>query len=184
MIQGSLTEKIFGPELKLNMFERVAYSIAISVDDNIISKIFKTNRNKNMLSSTNVAYIDKSIFPHEKNRKFFVEKIRVELQGKGVIVFDLDSYLYLKTLSGKPQIGLKNSLFPYNLYNDFKNIKEEYVIIFFDPDILGDPKFDEFASGIYPKTERICINECREYSLLEMAYIKGLFSDIKQMKRI
>ena len=45
MIQGSLTEKIFGPELKLNMFERAAYSIAISVDDKIVSKIFKTNRN-------------------------------------------------------------------------------------------------------------------------------------------
>ena len=182
MIQGSLTEKIFGPELKLNMFERILYSISKSVDDKIVSKIFKTN--KNMLSSTNVAYIDKSIFPHEKNRKFFVEKIRVELQDKGVIAFDLDSYLYLRTLSGKPQIGLRNSLFPYNLYNDFKNIKEEYIIIFFDPDILGDLKFDEFVFGIYPKTERICINECREYSLLEMAYIKGLFSDIKQMKRI
>ena len=182
MIQGSLTEKIFGPELQLNMFERILYSISKSVDDKIVSKIFKTN--KNMLSSTNVAYIDKSIFPHEKNRKFFVEKIRVELQDKRVIAFDLDSYLYLKTLSGRPQIGLKNSLFPYNLYNDFKNIEEEYIIIFFDPDILGDPKFDEFVSGIYPKTERICINECREYSLLEMAYIKELFSDIKQMKRI
>lgn len=184
MIPGSLTEKIFGPELQLNMFERILYSISKSIDDRIVSKIFKTNRNKNMLSSTNVVYIDKSIFPHEKNRKFFVEKIRVELQDKGVIAFDLDSYLYLRTLSGKPQIGLRNSLFPYNLYNDFKNIKEEYIIIFFDPDILGDLKFDEFVFGVYPKTERICINECREYSLLEMAYIKGLFSDIKQMKRI
>lgn len=186
MIRGSLAEKIFGPDLELNAIERFFYSISLSVEEKVLPKISKTERRdrERPLASKNVAYIDKTVFGHEKNREFFIEKINMEMQDKEVVAFDIDDYLYIKTLSGKSQAGLKNSLFPVNLCKDLKEVKGDYVIIFFDPAILGDPGFDEFILETYPDTERICINECRPYDLLERAYIRELFSEVKQIVKI
>lgn len=162
-----------------NIFELVDISTGKRIAEFIKNK-FNVKRNTSLLEGINVVYIDNTVFSHKQNKKYLLEDISKNIR-QNVLGIDLDEYMYITSLSGQKVSSIENSRFPDNLYTTLKNTDYKYIVFFFDPESLGNKKLDQFIRNSKPKFQCICINEDREYSLLEIAYISSLFSMIKQI---
>lgn len=178
MIRGTLADKIFG--LILNPIEKVFYEVRRCFTR---KATYIPSRNILYLYSKNIAYIDNTIFSNDKKRDIFVDNIQKELQEE-TVVFDISHYVYITSLQGKTVTDIENPLFPHNLYHDLMKNKAKYVILFFDPDMIGTKKLDTLFNSIEGDSIRICIGENYDYDLLKYEYIKNLFMDIKKMVKI
>ena len=141
---------------------------------------FNMKRNISLLEGINVVYIDDTVFSHKQNKKYLLEDISKNLR-QDVLGINLNEYMYITSLSGQKISTIENSRFPDNLYKRLKNTEVKYIVFFFNPEFLGNNKLDQFIRSSKPRTQCICVNEDREYSLLEVAYIASLFSTIRQI---
>ena len=178
MIKGTLADKIFG--LKLNPVEKVFYEIGKSINRKVI---YVPGKNVIYLYGKNIAYIDNTIFTYDKNKDNFIENIQKELQEEAA-VFDISHYIYITSLQGKTVTDIENPLFPHNLYHDIMKSRVKYIILFFDPDMIGTKKLDTLFNSIKGDSIRICIGENYDYGLLKYKYIRNIFMDIKKMVKI
>lgn len=179
MIKGTLADKIFG--LHLNPAEKVFYEIGKGISTKLIT--FSSSYNVIHIHSKNLAYIDNTIFSTEKAKNIFIENTQKELQEEAAI-FDISHYIYITSLQGNTVTDIENPLFPHNLYHDIIKSRANYIILFFDPDMIGSKKLDKIFNSIKGFSIRICIGENYDYGLLKYKYIRSLFSDIKKLVKI
>lgn len=175
MIRGTLADKIFG--LDLNPIENAFYKIGKYFSR---KTAHMSSHNILYLYDKNIAYIDKTIFSHDRNRDMFIENMQKELQEE-MDAFDISQYIYITSLQGKTITDIENPLFPHNLYHDLIKGKSKYVILFFDPDMIGTQKMDIIFNRIKSYSMRLCIGEKYDYGLLKYKYLANLFIDIKRM---
>ena len=171
----------FNPTEPCDFFELKDMSTKEKIKE-IFEDIFNIQRNTSRLEGINVTYIDNSLFDHKDNRIFLLKDMERSFK-ENVVGFELEKFIYLTSLYGLKVSDIENSRFPNNLYDKLKDVKCKYIVSFFDLESLGNKKVCEFIKNTTPKTKCICINENREYTSLEIAYIRSLFSSIKKIMR-